>query len=189
MSAGKLLILCAPSGGGKSTMAKRLMAEFPQIRFSISATTRAPRAGEEDGREYFFLSREEFLEKVATGAFLEHEEFYNGTLYGTLREQVDKMLISGYFPLLDVDVNGGLNVRSMYPDNSLALFLRPPSLEILKERLTARGTESPETIRIRLDRAGMELALAPRFDHIIVNDDLERAYSELRTLVERHLLN
>ncbi len=189
MAAGKLLILCAPSGGGKSTMAKRLMADFPQIRLSISATTRAPRAGEEDGREYFFLSRAEFERKVADGEFLEHEEFYNGTLYGTLRAQVDKMLISGYFPLLDVDVNGGLNVRSMYPENSLAIFLRPPSLEILKERLIARGTESPETIQIRLERTEMELSVADRFDFVIVNDNLERAYGELRNLVERHLLN
>lgn len=170
-------------------MAKRLVADFPQIRFSISATTRAPREGEQNGRDYFFLSRAAFLAKIDAGEFLEHEEFYNGTLYGTLRDQVDKMLISGYFPLLDVDVNGGLNIRSIYPDNSLALFLRPPSLDILKGRLVARGTESPETVQIRLDRTEMELSLADRFDHIILNDNLERAYGELRNLVERHLLN
>jgi guanylate kinase len=189
MKPGKLLILCAPSGGGKSTMAKRLMAEFPQIKFSVSATTRAPRAGEEHGREYYFLTRDEFLMRVKQGDFLEHEEFYNGTLYGTLREQVDKMMISGYFPLLDVDVNGGLNVRSMYPTTSLSIFLRPPSLQILRERLVLRGTESAETLEIRLARAEMELAKASDFDFEIINDELERAYGELRELVERHLLN
>lgn len=189
MNPGKLLILCSPSGGGKSTMAKRLMAEFPQIRFSVSATTRSPRAGEEHGREYYFLSRAEFLMRVEQGDFLEHEEFYNGTLYGTLREQVDKMMISGYFPLLDVDVNGGLNVRSMYPTTSLSIFLHPPSLQILRERLVLRGTESAETLEIRLERAEMELAKASDFDFEIINDELERAYGELRELVERHLLN
>lgn len=170
-------------------MAKRLMAEFPQIRLSVSATTRSPRAGEEHGREYFFLSRDEFLMRVEQGDFLEHEKFYNETLYGTLREQVDKMMISGYFPLLDVDVNGGLNVRSMYPTASLAIFLRPPSLQTLRERLVMRGTESAETLEIRLARSEMELAKASDFDFEIINDELERAYGELRELVERHLLN
>lgn len=185
---GRILILCAPSGGGKSTMSKRLMADHPEIRLSVSATTRAPRAGETHGREYFFLTRESFLEKLEAGEFLEHNEFYNGTLYGTLRSEIDKMLENGYFPLLDVDVIGGLNVKSMMPDDTLSVFLMPPSLDVLRERLTARGTESDETLKTRLERADMELSMAPRFDFTVVNDDLDRAYGELDALITRHLL-
>lgn len=186
---GRILILCAPSGGGKTTMAKRLMADHPRIRLSVSATTRAPRSGELHGREYFFLSRAEFLQRLDAGDFLEHNEFYNGILYGTLRSEIDKMLENGYFPLLDVDVVGGLNVKSMMPDDTLSVFLMPPSVEVLRQRLAERGTESPESMTTRLDRAAMELSMAPRFDHVVVNDDLERAYGELNTLIERHLLN
>jgi len=185
----RILILCAPSGGGKSTMAKRLMADHPEIRLSVSATTRAPRTGEEHGREYVFLSRGEFRRRLDAGDFLEHNEVYNGTLYGTLRSEIDKMLENGYFPLLDVDVIGGLNVKSMMPDATYSVFLMPPNLDVLRQRLGARGTESPETLETRMARAEMELSMAPRFDATVVNDDLERAYRELDALINRHVLN
>jgi guanylate kinase len=169
-------------------MAKRIMAEHPEIRLSVSATTRAPRPGETHGQEYVFLTRESFLDKLKAGDFLEHNEVYNGTLYGTLRSEIDKMLENGYFPLLDVDVIGGLNVKSMMPDATLSVFLLPPSLDVLRERLTARGTESDETLKTRLERADMELSMASRFDFTVVNDDLDRAYGELDALITRHLL-
>ncbi len=186
---GRILILCAPSGGGKSTMAARLMDTFPRIRFSVSATTRAPRAGETDGVHYHFLTPQEFQRRVEAGLFLEHESFYNGTRYGTLKQAVEEMRDSGYFPLLDIDVKGGLRVRSLYPADSLSVFLMPPSLEVLESRLRARGTETEETIRTRMERSAMEVSLAPKFDHTVVNDELERAWSELRSIIETHLFS
>lgn len=167
-------------------MTRRLLQDIDSLRFSVSATTRKPRTGEEDGREYFFLSQEAFRKKIAEGEFLEWEEFYNGTLYGTLRSAVENDLKKGYFVLLDIDVLGALNVKKQFGEQALAVFLTPPSLEILRERLELRGTETPESLQIRIERATTEMSYADRFDAVVVNDDLETAYSELLELVQNH---
>lgn len=180
---GKILILVSPSGGGKSTMTKRLLRDFDKIKFSVSATTRSPRAGEIDGLHYHFLSKTEFDQKIRENAFLEWEELYNGTRYGTLKQSVENELKKGYFILLDIDVLGALNVKKLYDNRALALFLAPPSLEVLKERLEARGTETEESLKTRLERAEKELSYADDFDNIIVNDDLEQAYQQIKDTV------
>lgn len=180
MKKGKIIILVAPSGGGKSTLAQRLFNDFDNLRFSVSATTRAPRKGEQNGEHYHFLTPEAFQQKIDNQEFLEWEEFYGGTRYGTLRSEVDKILNSGYFVLLDIEVKGALNVQKMYGDNCLSLFIQPPSLDVLKQRLEHRGTESKETLELRLERAKKELEYADRFDRIIINDDLETAYAQLK---------
>lgn len=180
---GKILVLVAPSGGGKTTMARRILDDFDQIRFSVSATTRAPRKGEKDGVNYHYISKEEFKEKIDNGDFLEWEEVYDGTLYGTLRKNVEKELEKGYFILLDIDVLGALNVKKIFEKDALAIFLQPPSIEILKERLQKRATDAQQDIQTRLERAKKEMAYANRFDHIIINDDLETAYSQIKKLV------
>lgn len=180
---GKILVLVAPSGGGKSTMTKRLLKDFDNLQFSVSATTRSPRKGEKDGVHYHFLSKDEFQKRIENGDFLEWEEFYNGTLYGTLRSNVENELKKGYFILLDIDVLGALNVKKIFGDDALAIFIRPPSIDVLKERLIKRGTEDNRTIETRIDRAKKEMAYANRFDNVIINDDLETAYSQIRKLV------
>ena len=164
-------------------MKKRLMEDFDLVRFSVSATTRKPREGEADGLDYYFLSRDEFREKIEQGDFLEWEEFYNGTMYGTLRSAVENDLKKGYFILLDIDVLGAKNVKTMYGSEALAIFISPPSIDVLKERLIARGTEDPYSLRTRLKRAKKEMAYADQFDIHIVNDDLDRAYSEVKKTV------
>lgn len=180
---GKILILVSPSGGGKSTMTKRLLKDFDKIKFSVSATTRKPRKGEIDGVHYHFLTREEFKEKIENGEFLEWEEFYRGTMYGTLRSVVENELNKGYFILLDIDVLGAKNVKELYGDEALALFIKPPSLDALKERLIARGSESEVSLNTRLERAKKEMGYASDFDTVIVNDDLEIAYSQIKETV------
>lgn len=164
-------------------MKNRLLEDFERIRFSVSATTREPREGENDGVDYYFLSRDEFREKADKGEFLEWEEFYNGTMYGTLRTVVESDLNKGYFILLDIDVLGAKNVKQMYGSEALAIFLSPPSIDVLKERLAARGTEDPYSLRTRLNRAEKEMAYSDQFDTKIVNDDLEKAYSKVRETV------
>ncbi len=164
-------------------MTQKLLNDFQQIKFSVSATTRRPRDGEIDGVHYHFLTEEEFREKIKNDAFLEWEEFYNGTLYGTLKQSVENELIKGYFVLLDVDVLGALNVKKIYGNRALSLFLAPPSIEVLKERLIARGTETEETLKTRVERAHKELGHASQFDHIIINDELETAYLKIKDIV------
>lgn len=181
---GKILLLVAPSGAGKSTMAQRLLSDFPDLRFSVSATTRPPRAGEVHGRDYHFLSPQEFQEKIDLGEFLEWEEFYGGRRYGTLREDVDKWLGEGFNILMDLEILGASNVKNMYRDRALGIFIKPPSLEELRRRLELRG-ESGESLKLRLERAGQELARADDFDLSVINDDLETAYRQIRNAVSR----
>ena len=187
MKEGKLVILVAPSGAGKSTIAKKLFGDFPDLKFSVSATTRSPRSGEKNGKHYYFLSDEEFSQKIDDNSFLEWEEFYGGKRYGTLQSEVDKKLKSGYFILLDVEVKGAVNIKSIYRDQCLSFFVKPPSLEVLKQRLEARGTENDETLSLRLERAKEELTYADQFDRIIINDDLETAYAQIKQAVEEFM--
>lgn len=184
---GKMVVLASPSGGGKSTMKERLLRDFPGLRFSVSATTRKPRQNEQDGREYFFLSDEEFAQKVQQEHFLEWEEVYGGIRYGTLRSEVEKMLEKGYFLMFDLDVLGAMSVKKIFDDRALTIYLKPPSMSVLHSRLVSRGTETEEQIRVRLERASKEAGYEPRFDKVVVNDDLEQAYRELHHLVNGFL--
>jgi guanylate kinase len=178
----KVVVLTAPSGSGKTTIATRLMEALPELRFSISATTRAPRAGERDGEDYFFMSPREFRELVAEDAFVEWEEVYPDTFYGTLRSEIERIGREGA-ALLDIDVKGALNVNERYGEHALTLFVRPPSLGVLAERLERRRTETPESLAARLERARLEMSYAAEFDAVVVNDDLEAAIAETVALV------
>ena len=183
---GKVIVIVAPSGSGKTTIANMLLDEFDRIRFSTSATTREPRQGEKDGREYYFMSEQEFRETAEEEGFLEWE-YYNGNRYGTLQSEVDKLVESGYFPLLDIEVKGALNVKKMYGPDCVSIFIRPPSLEELKRRLVGRSSESEETLESRLKIAEKELTYADRFDYVVVNDDLQQAYNRVKEIVARFI--
>lgn len=176
---GKLVVFSAPSGSGKTTLVRHLLQQGLPIGFSISATSRPPRGKEKDGVDYFFMSENSFREKIAEDAFLEYEEVYEGTFYGTLRSEVDRLWKTGKSVLFDIDVVGGLNVKRQYPDQCLALFIQPPSLSELEKRLRGRGTDNEKKIKERLTKATKELDLANQFDKVIVNDDLETAKEEV----------
>lgn len=176
---GKLVVFSAPSGSGKTTLVHHLLQQGLPIGFSISATSRPPRGKEKDGVDYFFISENSFREKIAEDAFLEYEEVYEGTFYGTLRSEVDRLWKTGKTVLFDIDVVGGLNVKRQYPDQCLALFIQPPSLSELEKRLRRRGTDNEKKIKERLTKATKELDLANQFDKVIVNDDLETAKEEV----------
>lgn len=185
MAKGKLLIFSAPSGSGKSTIVNFLMQEHPELNmhFSISCTTRAPRGTEKNGVEYFFLTPEEFKAKIAEGAFVEYEEVYTDRFYGTLKSQVENQINNGENVVFDVDVKGGCNLKKIFGSEALSVFVQPPSVEELRRRLVGRATDAPEVIEQRLAKAEEELTYAPKFDVIIVNDDLEIAKAEaLKTI-------
>jgi len=186
---GKMLIVSAPSGSGKSTIVNWLMKEHPELRlyFSISCTSRAPRGEEKDGVEYFFLTPDAFKEKIANEEFLEYEEVYENRFYGTLKAQVERQREAGQNVVFDVDVKGGINIKKHYGDEALSLFIQPPSVEELRHRLEHRGTDTPEAIEQRLAKAGYEMTFAPQFDHVIVNDDLEKAKQETLRVVSDFL--
>ena len=185
MMKGKMLIVSAPSGSGKSTIVQWLMQEHPELKlyFSISCTSRAPRGTERNGVEYFFLTPEEFKDKIAKNEFLEYEEVYENRFYGTLKQQVERQREAGQNVVFDVDVKGGINIKKFYGDEALSLFIQPPSVEELRKRLIGRATDTPEAIEQRLAKAEYELTFAPQFDRVIVNDDLEIAKQEaLKTI-------
>ncbi len=182
---GKLVVISAPSGAGKTTIAREILRLNPGLVFSVSATTRAKRRGEAEGVDYYFLSREEFRRRVDAGEFVEWEEVY-GDSYGTLRAEVDRALGSGRGILFDVDVKGGLSIKRAYP-NALLVFLRPPSLGALEQRLRNRRTENPETLARRLARVPMELEKGKEFDHQVVNETLSRAIADVQNLVHQYL--
>nr|DAW41778.1 MAG TPA: guanylate kinase [Caudoviricetes sp.] len=183
----KVIIFSAPSGSGKSTIINYLMAQNLNLHFSISATSRPARGTEKNGVEYFFLSPEEFKTLIAKGEFLEYEEVYKDRFYGTLKSQVDAQLERGENVVCDVDVLGGQNIKAYYGDKALSLFIQPPSIEVLKQRLESRGTDAPEVIKDRLARAEFELSYADKFDKVVVNDNLEDAQSEALSLIKTFL--
>lgn len=180
---GKLIIFSAPSGSGKSTLVQYLLTQVPGFAFSISATSRAPRGAEKDGVDYYFLSLEEFQQRVAEDAFLEWEEVYPGQCYGTLKTEVEKSWSVGDAVAFDIDVVGGKNLKAQFGDQALALFIQAPSVEELEHRLVARGTDSPEKIKLRIEKASWEMNQSEYFDHIIINDDLDRAKAEAKKLL------
>jgi guanylate kinase len=191
---GKAILFSAPSGCGKTTIIKELMASTPKgsfrpsnLSFSISATSRAPRGEEVDGKDYYFLSHEEFKARVERDEFLEWEEVYRGTCYGTLKSEVERIWNGGKVIVFDVDVNGGKNIKRYFGKDALSIFVMPPSVEVLEQRLRSRGTDSEEAIVKRLARSAEELKQAPQFDVTIVNDDLRRAVEETRNVIERFL--
>lgn len=184
---GKLLIFCAPSGSGKSTIVQHLVKLDLGLAFSISATSRKPREGELDGREYYFISPEQFRKKIEDHEFLEWEEVYPDQYYGTLKGEVERIWEKGKHALFDIDVVGGLNLKKSYGDRALSVFVSPPSLKILEQRLRARGTDDDTSLRKRLGKAEYELGFSREFDHVLVNDYLEKAFAEAESLVRGFL--
>ncbi|MDR0891166.1 MAG: guanylate kinase [Mediterranea sp.] len=184
---GKLIIFSAPSGSGKSTIINYLLTQPLNLAFSISATSRPPRGTERDGVEYFFLTPDEFRRRIEADEFLEYEEVYQDRYYGTLKAQVEKQLAAGQNVVFDVDVIGGCNIKKYYADRALSLFIQPPSIEELRHRLTGRGTDTPEVIESRIAKAEYELSFAPRFDRVIVNDDLSTAQTEALQAIQTFL--
>ncbi len=189
LSIGGLIIFSAPSGSGKSTIINWLMAEHPELNlaFSISCTSRAPRGTEQHGVEYFFLTPNEFRRRIDRNEFLEYEEVYTDRFYGTLKSQVERQLEAGQNVVFDVDVKGGCHIKDFYGSRALSLFIQPPSIKELRNRLNKRATDAPEVIEDRIARAEYELSFASRFDRIIINDDLERAKQEVYLAVKDFL--
>ena len=184
MKKGKVIIFSAPSGSGKSTIINWLMQHSElHLAFSISCTSRAPRGTERHGVEYFFLSPEEFRQRIANNEFLEYEEVYHDRFYGTLKSQVEKQLEAGQNVVLDIDVKGACNIKEYYQDEALALFIHTPSIEALRQRLEGRGTDAPEVIEQRIARAEFELSYAPKFDRVVVNDVLQQAQQQALDII------
>ncbi|HNR54452.1 MAG TPA: guanylate kinase [Flavobacteriales bacterium] len=184
---GKCIIISAPSGAGKTTIVRSLLKQGLRLAFSVSATSRAKRSYEVDGQDYFFISADEFRRRIERDAFIEWEEVYPGQYYGTLRSEIDRIWSNGSSAIFDVDVIGGIDLKQHFGDRALSIFISPPSVAALEERLRARGTESEESLRRRVDKAAQEMTYAPRFDAVVVNDTLEHACAEAHALVARFL--
>ncbi len=184
---GQLLIFSAPSGAGKSTIVQHLLTKDYGLEFSISATSRQPRGEEQHGREYYFLTPEEFRQRISNGDFIEYEEVYPNCFYGTLKSEVDRITATGKNIVFDVDVVGGINIKNMYGNRALSIFIQPPSIEELKKRLVGRATDSPEKIEQRIAKAGYELTFAPKFDVVLTNDNLEKCKQDAEAVITRFL--
>lgn len=186
---GKLIIISAPSGSGKSTLVNYLMTEHPELKlsFSVSCTSRAPRGTEQNGVEYYFITPDEFRRKIANDEFLEYEEVYADRFYGTLKSQVEAQSQAGRNVVFDVDVKGGVNIKKHYGDRALSVFIQPPSIDALRNRLVGRATDAPEVIEQRLARAEYEMSFAPMFDKTVVNDDLDKAKQDIYNVIREFL--
>lgn len=187
MKEGKIVIFCAPSGSGKSTIVQHLLKIYPTLAFSISATSRAPRGAEQNGREYYFITADEFRAKIEADELVEWQEVYAGSYYGTLKSEVERLWADGKVVVFDIDVYGGINLKNMFGDRALGVFIQAPSIEELRRRLVGRATDSSEAIERRIAKAAEEMAQAGKFDVVLVNDDLEKAYREAEGLIEEFL--
>lgn len=187
MQKGKLVIFSAPSGSGKSTLINHLLQCNLNLEFSISATSRLPRGTEKNGVEYYFLSTEDFKSKIEKDEFIEFEEVYKGIYYGTLKSEIQRITEKGNHVIFDLDVVGGLNIKKQFADQALSVFIAPPSVEALRQRLTDRGTESPEMIEERVGKAAHEMSFIPQFDAVIINDDLDKACVEIEKIIRNFL--
>lgn len=184
---GKLIIFSAPSGSGKTTIVRRIMQTIPGLEFSISATSRAPRGTEQHGHDYYFLSAEEFDKAISEEQFVEWEEVYAGTKYGTLKSEMERIWAEDHTILFDVDVKGGVRLKKIFGEQALSVFVMPPSIEELRNRLVGRATDSPEKIEQRVGKAAEEIGYAPQFDKTVVNDDLEKAVAEVEQIVKEFI--
>lgn len=186
---GKIIIITAPSGAGKTTIVKHLLEKYDFLDFSVSATNREKRTGEKDGKDYYFLSTKDFKKKIKAEAFVEWEEVYPGKFYGTLKSEIEKAWTQKNHIIFDIEVKGAANIKKLYPKNSIAIFIRPPSLQSLQDRLTGRKTETASSLSKRLKRAKMELSFERKFDKILVNDLLEVAFEEAEEMIETYCIN
>ena len=184
----KVIIFSAPSGAGKSTIVNHILGLHPEIEFSISATSRAPRGQEQHGKEYYFFTADEFRQMIAEDKFVEHEEVYPGSFYGTLRSEVERIWAKGHVIVFDIDVQGGVNLKRIFGEQAFSIFIQAPSVEILRERLIGRATDTPEAIEKRVAKAASEMEFAAgKFDHVLVNDDLQTAYAEAEKIIDEFL--
>ena len=184
----KVIIFSAPSGAGKSTIVNHILGLHPEIEFSISATSRAPRGQEQHGVEYYFFTADEFRQMIAEDKFVEHEEVYPGSFYGTLRSEVERIWAKGHVIVFDIDVQGGVNLKRIFGEQAFSIFIQAPSVEVLRERLVGRGTDSAEAIEKRVAKAASEMEFAAgKFDHVLVNDDLQAAFAESEKIIDEFL--
>ena len=184
----KVIIFSAPSGAGKSTIVNHILGLHPELEFSISATSRAPRGQEKHGAEYYFFTADEFRQMIAEDKFVEHEEVYPGSFYGTLRSEVERIWAKGHAIVFDIDVQGGVNLKRIFGDQAFSIFIQAPSVEVLRERLSGRGTDTDEAIERRVAKAASEMEFAAgKFDHVLVNDDLASAFAEAEQIVSDFL--
>ncbi|MBO6223279.1 MAG: guanylate kinase [Bacteroidales bacterium] len=179
----KVMVFSAPSGAGKTTIVRHLLENFDNLEFSVSATSRAPRGQEKNGRDYYFLTEEEFRKRIENDEFVEYEEVYPGSFYGTLKSEVERIWAKGNVIMFDVDVKGGVNIKKIFGEKSFTVFIQPPSLEIMEQRLRARGTDSDQAIKTRIAKAAEEMTYAAKFDTVLVNDVLEESFAKAERLV------